>query len=250
MQQNMDEVTLANDLFHRVQLKIKQLREMEFLVENQKRDLEEQKIEMEGLQQRLQAEQGLRIAAEQKSSLIQIELEQMQGKLKKHTTECTDLQQKLKESQIELELRRASISPDEGKSIKIQELINNLRRDHQTTKAEMLQLKEINRTLLQSNAHALTQREQLAKQINELKKQIKELQVASMEIENEVEFPEPQRTIQLPSSSNNWIYEGYEEDEDADFTTKGDTDDEGEEASDRFLQLYESHRTLNRNPAW
>jgi predicted O-linked N-acetylglucosamine transferase (SPINDLY family) len=204
---------------------------------------------MEGLQQRLQAEQGLRIAAEQKSTLIQIELEQMQGKLKKHTTECSDFQQKLKESQIELELRRASISPDEGKSIKIQELINNLRRDHQSTKAEMLQLKEINRTLLQSNAHALTQREQLTKQINELKKQIKELQVASMEIENEVEFPNPQRSIQLPSSTNNWMYEG-EEDEDADFTTKGDTDDEGEEASDRFLQLYESHRTLNRNPAW
>jgi hypothetical protein len=43
MQQNMDEVTLANDLFHRVQLKIKQLRQMEFQVEVQKRDLEEQK---------------------------------------------------------------------------------------------------------------------------------------------------------------------------------------------------------------
>jgi len=46
-------------------------------------DIKDQKLENETLQHRLQAEEQLRKEAEQKSYLIQIELERLQRKLRK-----------------------------------------------------------------------------------------------------------------------------------------------------------------------
>jgi len=70
---------------------------------------------MESLQERLLAEQNLRILAERKSSLIQMELEQLQRKLQKHNIQSIQLEHKLKETQIELELRKTITCSDQVK---------------------------------------------------------------------------------------------------------------------------------------
>jgi len=248
---------LVKFLFQRIRTHTQELNESEARVAQRRREIEEQKREMESLQERLQAEQTLRIQAEKESSLIQLELEQLQRKLRKHNNETTQLQQKLKETQIEHELRKASTSPDQAQSAqKIQELVDTLRKDHQTSKAELKQLRETNRALLQNSAHAQTQREQLINQIAELKKKIKERKLIAyqlgLEIRSEQElygfnaFGSTYRDEVFGRENNNPSNVLKELEDDIEIqlstSTKTDDDDVAEEESERFIQLIESDR--------
>jgi len=247
-----------------MQTKKQELREIDQIISRRMQEIEDQKEDSEGFQQRLQAEEQLRKEAEHKSSMIQIQLERLQRKLSKHDLECQKLHQKLREIHLELELRRASASPDQGESAKkIQELVATLRTEHQRTKEEMLQLRDTNKNLLHKSVHEQNQKELLLKQIIDLKKQFKELKAAAskvIESEDSGDFsdPAPSDSRLLPSPRPSYPPlpnrsphgSGSDSDDDVDDNIdpnandldadkNDDDDDDGERASARFLRLYE-----------
>jgi len=201
---------------------------------------------MESLQERLLAEQNLRILAERKSSLIQMELEQLQRKLQKHNIQSVQLEQTVKESQIELELRKTITSADQVESShKIQKLIDTLKKDQQISQTELKQLTEINRALLRNSAFAKSQQEQLLMQIADLKKKFKERR--PIDELNGLIIKEEDSLINSEERNQKKSESGYEQDEDIQNLSLQNSlsFDDGEEESDRFLQLYERHRIVN-----
>jgi len=240
-----------------------QIREIEQLINRRKQDIEEQKMDKNVLEKRLQAEEQLRKEAEHKSSMIQIELERLQRKLSKHNVECLNLQQTLTAYNIDLELRRASMDAGDESAKKVQKLVSTLRDEHQLTKSEMLQLRDTNKTLLHKSAHDLNQRDQLLRQITDLKKQVKELKAASKAIESDQyeqlsdhNTPRGHFDLTFSTDKHRTIEDGDEEDEDVvdiipNATDNNDNNDENDDelASDRFLRLYERHQTP-RTTSW
>jgi len=207
-------------------------------IEHCKWDITECDCRINELLDRLRKEEDQRIIAENKSSMIQNELERLRQRSSTYNVEFDNLKQSLKEASLKLDLLRATTLPDHNGEAtqKIESIIAILRSDHQASKAEIVHLQEFKKILHDLNTSEHTQHLTLKLQIAKL-----EQKYYAETLFNATEYSDSTTDIGYQSSNHSTPrcltphhLDGFED------------DDDGERASDSFLKLYALGKGMTR----
>jgi len=232
------------DLVTEVQTKIIQQRQVDNVLQRYNSENKKYEEENQLLQSQLKAEEQLRINAEDKSSLMQKELERLHRK-SEHNIEREELRQRIQQIKMESDLIDASRSDSDESTKKVQNMVAEMQSDHAKTKEEVQNLRETNKSLVQKIAHDRQRREQLLREISDLKAQLLELTPKTVNI---MEDPDKAVGFSLPSAIRmrpqmTPKFQTEEEYEDLDEEEFGD-DLGSTDEDERSLNLYEYFHTV------
>jgi len=163
------------DLVTEVQTKMIQQRQVDNILQRYISENKKYEEENQLLQSQLKAEEQLRINAEDKSSLMQKELERLHRIKSEHNIEREELRQRIQQTKMELDLIDASRSDSDESTKKVQNMVAEMQADHAKTKEEVQNLRGTNKSLVQKLAHERQRREQLLREISDLKVHVLEL---------------------------------------------------------------------------
>jgi len=222
------------DLVTEVQTNTIKLRQINDVLQRYIYENNKYKEENQLLQSQLKAEEQLRINAEDKSSLMQKELERLHRIKSQHNIEIEELRQRIQQTKMELDLIDASRSDSDESTKKVQNMVAEMQADHAKTKEEVQNLRETNKSLVQKIAHDRQHKEQLLREIYDLKSQVletpKTVNTTTEDLDKTVGFSVPSAMRLRPQFTQKFRTEEEYEDPDLDeeeFGTElGSTDED------------------------
>eukprot|EP01124_Arcella_intermedia_P035488 TRINITY_DN9057_c1_g3_i1.p1 TRINITY_DN9057_c1_g3~~TRINITY_DN9057_c1_g3_i1.p1 ORF type:complete len:300 (+),score=89.44 TRINITY_DN9057_c1_g3_i1:80-979(+) len=137
--------------------------------------LKKQQDDTAFIQRQLDAEKRLRSETEASAILMEAEIEKLHRSAQTHYQEMENLKKQLQQAMMQLELYKTATAENGTEAQKkVDQYLEEFRREHSKTLEELLALREKNKHLLQANVHEKQEKEALLKENKELKQQLEE----------------------------------------------------------------------------